>query len=745
MMQKTARLLALLPALALHAGAAGAQQIQLDDFLLSAPRTETAPTPEPPAPAPDLGARRFVVPADQTTATTTEAAEVLLPLRPHSPQGGETIGHRLQGEFAEESFWLFLPRALDGAVLDITTLSSINLLPGRSRATVHVNDTQIGIVDLDHFSGAGTDSLPVPDGLLKAGRNRVELRLEQVHRVMYGPEASFGLWTDIIAHESGITVPRSELGRDALGFLAATAAQLGQGKDFLLANSNLRQMLNASPSVAKIEGLFGGQPPTIRVGNYYSVSGSEPQLARVTALPEAVKLPDLPSFRRGGDGAIVLLTNSGEAEKIATLLNDAIGSAPARTPPPRLDPGPTRTLADLGVETLEGHGHYIRKSVPFRLSWDWLLLASQRAQMRLDYAFDSDLPEGALLLVKINDQTIRLLPLDDETQAGKRLAPLLIPFPANQLQPGVNEISFEALIPGDPADAACLPRAEPAFRIFDSTSLKIPDSPRMSLPRIDRTLAAMDIDKISMSEAAARTLPLGLLPQIASVFAGDTATAAEPGQPPRNGSIRIGIPSDLANIPGDIVSKNVLQLEEVLLSPPSTEGQGVDPWATIESDTWLTILLDRGKAADRLREIQGKIASMWRGPESDLDGWLQDRSAEAMLIQPTMGAPENLWLVMRPNADYQRIVASLVEMHDSSEGPKGQVSLFNYDGTWDVWRSANRPLDLHEPLSLTNARAIVGNYVTLSPGRYIAPLFLLALVCAISAMGLLITGRRRRK
>lgn len=747
-MHATRRLiLAILPALALQASWTGAQQIQLDAFPPAGTSRDAPLRPQPGLPGEPASRQQWPAPdtaAGPALGESEQASEVLLPLRPRSPQDGETAGHRMQGEYPAEGFWLFLPRQIDGAMLEVATLSSINLLPERSHATVMVNGTEIGTIRLDNFSAAGTAPLAVPDGVLKAGRNLVELRLEQVHRVLCGPDASFGLWTDIIAHLSGITVPRSDLGPDPLGFMAAIAAQLGQGGNFELANANFVQVINASPSVARIESLFGGLPPEITVDDYYSVAPPGTTLARVTALPEQYAMPDLPAFRHGGDGAIVLLTNSGEAEKIEALLTGALGELRYEKTLPEATPGAPQTLSDLSVGTLEGRGHYIDQSVSFRLPWDWLVLASQEARLRLDYAFAEDLPAGSLLLVKLNGETVRLLPLDDPAQAGRRLDPLPIPFAASKLQPGVNELSFEALVPGEPADAACAPRSEPVFQVFDTTRLDVPASPSMTLPRIDRTLASLDVSRISMSEAAQRSLPIGLLPQIASVYATDERGAAAQNGLPRIGSIRIGIPADLSSIPGDIVSKNVSMLEEVLLSAPAPTGQGPDPWATVDQRGWWRAFVDRREAIGRLRELKGKIASLWRGPESDLDSWLLDRSAEAMLIQPSMETPEDLWLVVRPNTDYERLVASLVDMHDRSEGPKGQVSLFGFDGKWQVWRSANRPLSLLEPLTLRNARAVVGNYVTLSPGRYIAPLFLLAIGCALSAMGLLIVSRRRK-
>ncbi|AMY70304.1 cellulose synthase [Frigidibacter mobilis] len=87
----------------------------------------------------------------------------------------------------------------------------------------------------------------------------------------------------------------------------------------------------------------------------------------------------------------------------------------------------------------------------FRLPDDWLILASQEARFTLLYGFADDLPAGSLMLVKVNGQTVRLLPLD--RNGGSVQPPLEIGFAANLLHPGANRVSFEAILPGIPRHA----------------------------------------------------------------------------------------------------------------------------------------------------------------------------------------------------------------------------------------------------------------------------------------------------
>ena len=726
---------ALLPA---FAHGVRAQQILLDDM------------PELPAQdasvAPAERLAQSAVPRMDWTAAAPMAEErtdglpVLLPLRPVVPQGAETEGYRVQGQFGEARFVLFLPRKAEGAELVLTTLSSINLLPEQSKIRVEVNGTTIGTVIPDNFDALGTDALAIPGSALKPGRNVVTLRVQQVHRVFCGPDAAFDLWTDVLLSQSGIKVAPSDFGADAPGFLAAVAAQLGRGQPLVVVESHgSGDVASMTAAMARVESLFEGLPPEMRITDPYAVATVPPALARVTLLPEEFSPPDLPQFRRGGDGALVLVANAAHPEQVARVMLGAVGDGHPANPVPLLQPGAPRSLADLGAGRLVGQGNYIRETVRFQLPWDWLVLSAQRAELRLDYGFDRDLPKGALLLVKINDATVHLLPLDEHDKAGQRVETLRIPFAANMLDPGFNQLTFEALVPGDAPDEACAPRSTPIFEIFDTTTVDVPTAPSMSVARLDLVLDALSPESVRLSEAAADALPLGLLPRLASVFVGHSARA------PGAASLTIGVPSDLSTLGGAILGDATSTLQEAMLIAPHPEEKELDAWAKVDNGRWWRAFYDTDKAGTALRGFRNRLAAIWRGPQSELDAWLDGRAADAMLLQPDLDRPGDIWLILRPNLAPEKLVASLIDGGGRLDVPRGQVSLFTPDAGWQSWHSSKRRLKLHEPLTLDNARRVVGNYASLAPPLFIVPMLALSLVSAILAMGVMIITRRRKK
>lgn len=116
-----------------------------------------------------------------------------------------------------------------------------------------------------------------------------------------------------------------------------------------------------------------------------------------------------------------------------------------------------------------------------------------------------------------------------------------------------------------------------------------------------------------------------------------------------------------------------------------------------------------------------------------------------MLLQPDLDRPGDIWLILRPNLAPEKLVASLIDGGGRLDVPRGQVSLFTPDAGWQSWHSSKRRLKLHEPLTLDNARRVVGNYASLAPPLFIVPMLALSLVSAILAMGVMIITRRRKK
>ncbi|WP_180267223.1 hypothetical protein, partial [Salmonella enterica] len=67
---------------------------------------------------------------------------------------------------------------------------------------VTVNDAApVNVVALDSFSGFEQVDVPVQG--LKSGENRIGISLRQTHRIFCGPDASFGVWTEIDLTRSG--------------------------------------------------------------------------------------------------------------------------------------------------------------------------------------------------------------------------------------------------------------------------------------------------------------------------------------------------------------------------------------------------------------------------------------------------------------------------------------------------------------------------------------------------------------
>ncbi|MGR3821664.1 MAG: cellulose biosynthesis cyclic di-GMP-binding regulatory protein BcsB [Salipiger marinus] len=741
MIHRTLRHLGAL-ALLLAALPGQAQQIRLDPLPDAGPaEVEEARPVVPQQPA---GPRLHVQGASPESRPAT-TADVLLPLRALEPQPGRVTSYRMEGDAPQAGFVLFLPQDFDGATLQIATQSSINVLPDRSQIRVFVNGRAIGTATLENFDSVRAVSLPVPPGLLKAGRNLVRIEARQTHRVFCGADASFSLWTDIALDQSGVRLGSQSFDTNPLGFLAAVAAQAARGQALRVhGTGSADRAATVAPVIAQVEVAFGGTPPRVSFEDYYSVGTTPPALARVAELPPGTSPPDGYEFRSGGDGAIVMAVDPTAYERLAEVLAEAVPQNGTEQGLPDLPPGRYVTFGELGFDGLQGHGRYIREGAEFRLPWDWLLLASQRAELALNYRFDTGLPEGALLLVKVNGTTVQLLPLDDPETAGQTLPMLPIRFRASLLQPGVNRVDFEALVPGDPPDQACEPRANPVFEVLDSTQIFVPDSPLMSRPGLGRTLAHLRQEGLAISENAKQTLPAGLLLQLAAVFRGHQGTERAPsGLDPQ---LTLATPADLGLIEGPLADRYSADLLHALtrVSAPAVATAPVAAWDRVNEGNWLSALLRLDRIAalpDRLRE---GVTSMWRGDEPDLPEWLADRSAQALLFQPDMSRPDRVWLVVGPRAMPETIVESLAATHRHIDGPMGQVSVLTGEGIWDSWVSPDQPLQLHEPLTLANARAVAGNYATTRPQDYVLVLITITLCSAFVAMLIAILMRRRR-
>ncbi len=721
------------------AGPVHAQIIPLD------PPDDQAPAPPEDAPP------RSVVPRDPTDRGRTqdpsadtpapEQQAQLVPLRAAEPRIESGPIRRLAGETATAGFVLYLPSAPGATELALVHRSGIDALPERSRLTVRVNGTDLGTLSPDNFEGFARDTLAVPEGGLRAGRNEVTIIARHTHRVACGPDAAFALWTEIDPRASGVRLPAESFGTDADGFLAAISAQAARGAPIPIKRPDPQaSLVEAAPFIAEVARALGGTPPAVESVGYWRQSAGPPDLARITALPPG-RGPDTPRFARGGDGALVLLLEQGtDYAQVSAGLADAAGG-PDQAGLTVATPGRAQALSDLGAGRLVGEGRYIRIPVDFRLPWDWLLLASQKARLDLDYRFAEGLPEGALLLVKVNGTTVRLLPLDRD---GGRAQPTLpISFGARLLEPGVNRLDFEALIPGDPPDEACAPLDGPVLEISGGSRLFVPASPRMSLPSLGLSLSALAGVDIAPSEAASGSLPPGLLPQVAAALAAPGGTA--PGDARPRVRLTVGTQRDLSGIEAPLVRDNLRALNAALdgVSDGSDAPMpAAEPWDDVTGEGGWFGLPTPGEIAALPARLADALTRLAFGETAELGEWLTQREAQAALLQPDPDRPGDIWLILGRSARPDEIARVLAGIRDSRDGPSGQVALYGEATGWVSWTAADRPLQLHEPLTLSNLRAVMGNHATLAPLGYVAAILVVTVLSALVAMAILVLTRR---
>jgi len=247
------------------------------------------------------------VPAEKTAGDTLlptpEAADVRLPLVPVDG----TTSLRLSGERVAARFALIAPplRQGQGATLSLVHLSGADLLPERSRLDVSLNGKPIGTVEPDAFGTPGEDSLPVPPGLLRSGRNLVTISGQATHRVLCGPDAGFDLWTQLDPSRSGIVVPAKDLDpvADLAGFIDAAAAASARGEPIAV---SLRAPLTPETigTLVSVAALFGRAMPEVSpsfdVGLGSMDAAGRPRIVLARG-------SDATAVRQVADGAPVLL------------------------------------------------------------------------------------------------------------------------------------------------------------------------------------------------------------------------------------------------------------------------------------------------------------------------------------------------------------------------------------------------------------------------------------------------------
>ncbi|GGH45322.1 cellulose synthase [Frigidibacter albus] len=658
-------------------------------------------------------------------AAADPAQDWLLPLRPASPalpmDTAIPGAFRLTGEQAGAEFLLWLPEGATASDLVLAYRSSINVLPERSQLSVRVNGEPAGAFLLTSF--AEFTPVTLQSATLRPGLNRVQIDVVHHHRIFCGPEASFAVWTELLLPQSGVQMQAARLGADAAGFLAAASAQVASGAPVeIRAEGGLDPLLLRSLA-GRLTGALA-ETPDFRVVSPWTPQTGAPPRARITVLQGGTGRA---SIEQGGDGALVLLLDP--AAGVALPLDEVLpamaqveGAQAGALP--LLEPGQTTAFADLGLGDTTARGHYILHDMTFGMPDDWLILASQEARFTLLYGFADALPTGALMLVKVNGETVRLLPLD--RNGGRVQPPLEVGFAANLLRPGPNRVSFEAILPGDPPDLPCAPLEEETLTILGSSTLWTPPAPAMDLPDMARPLARLTPDGLQLgTETAASAAGEELLLPFAALY---QPPVTRPDRAPAVLTVaRIDAPGALPLAPLGLTRR---MLEEAVA--PVLASAETDAPASVLQGSWL-----------HRRWTDLKRLALPGDPP--LDRWLADRRGIALLLQPDPELPQNLWLLLGPQADPAFVAAALETGRRAFDGPRGQAALLAPDGRWTSWADPARPPRLQEPLRPGNLRFVLGNYASWSPMLFTGVLVLLALISSLVAMSFVTGSRGARK
>ncbi|WP_181375719.1 cellulose biosynthesis cyclic di-GMP-binding regulatory protein BcsB [Palleronia abyssalis] len=759
-----------------HAQEGDAPLILIPSFTAPA---ASAPDGAEPAANPEFSADEI---SQQRTRIEPRAAEKarltmpeLAPLLSHRAGANPGPSIRMQGENPKTSFSIYLPHEAVPGQLRVAHVSGVDVLPERSVMEVTLNGEIVGQQELGNFDPDEATLFEVPAGLWQSGRNDVVIRLEQVHRLFCGPEAAFDLWTDIDLTSSGAVLAAKPLVPGAIDFLAGIAHDAGIGLPVALqdpeglapaAQPVLDEMAKRMTEVLR------GRVLSYVATDPYGVSDSQSDLrmSRVTLVPTYG--PATAEFRRGGDGALVLvlaippegIPASEAGPFLDTVLRDILSERftfDAETvqtgidPRTRMQAGVPVTLDSLGMPTTRTTSHYFRRDQIFTLPRDWLVLTAQKATLHLDYIYARNLPEKSELLIRVNGETVRLLPLRGE--GGELIEQFPIKFYANLLREGPNLLQFEALIPGDPEDEPCPPGQFPKLEIRGTSTLTVPPSPRLRLSGLRLPVYALRSGAISLDGAGMDQLPpadrLTLVATLGepipnashlTAYSFDNLAALPMGAYDIDRGDIAGVLTRQPDIPepGPAPQDRIGELPVDLFGPierePLDDGRGPLLRA---ADSLLTGLFDTNtnQVGARVETVSAKLLP---DVDANAERWLAEQRGLAVLTHLDPSDPRGIELVLGPDTRLTEVAAAISAARQTIGGPFGQISVLGHDGVWRSWADAGRVPMLMEPLTLGNFRQVLGNYASWSPVTFTAIIFGFALIAALIALRLVVITRQ---
>lgn len=505
-------------------------------------RADETPTPAPAAPA---AAR----PASGPPALAAQAMPSPVAVAVDRPiLSAPDISLAGENASVTESVYLTAAEADRPATLSIGMLSSVVVMPEASTVTATINGQPVLSEPITSAGRVRRYEARLPQGILRAGSNRVRISVEQRHRVDCSFEATFELWSLLQPAITGLSFEGGPAALSGLNELPAVGVS-DTGASQIVVFGPLQDgplgsrfsTVSAVTSAAAVLGRFGHPVVEPAAAGEGTGPRSPGRLAvvigtAVAVLPfttvgaaEAERGPTV-AFASDPDTGLPTLVVSGPTPAavqtaVASLRAAAAGAAypgegSGRWRFPEVvefDGGEARTFAELGLRTKEVSGRRFAASFKFLLPADFYGANSGTARLLLDAAFTDQVEGGSFINIRVNGQMTLSLRL--ATTRGGLFDKRRINLPMEFFRPGLNRIELEAVLLTQ-ADRECPPgmsgTGENRFVLFDSSIFEVPDFARFgSWPN----LAAFAADAFPYRHRGELDGPLG-------VYLGGGATAA---------------------------------------------------------------------------------------------------------------------------------------------------------------------------------------------------------------------------
>ncbi len=432
-------------------------------------------------------------PVNVEKARTAENAAAITLVPFEQSAGAFTLAG--EDDVATFTFQLDGPQVSAGGALNLAYINAVSVLPDTAKVDVEVNGRDVGNFAIAAPNGTLTQRIAVAPEYLRAGRNVVQVRARQHHRVDCSLDATYELWTKLdpalSGFATGVAAPFTDF--DSLLAVRRNSAQRTEIRVVLPGASGAEALNEVAPVLQALVLFLNRDDITVAIADK---PGTGPGIDLVMAMDRSggTVLAGLGLSAAPRGLSVQAGATSGRAAVVlrAANLGDVNAAVLAAVKGPMadglksgifekgrgllsVDAGERRTLREAGYETRVFSGRLSRTDFAVEMPADFYPAEYATLDLRLSAATSPGLEQTAQLLVRVNDKVVKSYPFrnrEGEQFDGKR-----IELPLRAFRPGVNRVELLAELP-TAADNACRPEerddGKPRFILLDTTAIEVP-------------------------------------------------------------------------------------------------------------------------------------------------------------------------------------------------------------------------------------------------------------------------------